>query len=430
MAKLTAHPAANLFPMLGKKELAELASDIAEEGQKVPIVIFDGKILDGRNRYAACKLAKVAPKTKVLERCESPTSYVLSTNLHRRHLTSIQSACVAVKAMPLFAKEAKARQKAGGSRGKEGGRGKKKNPSYRSGTKGIGRSTTQAAKATKAGKGSVVTLAAVQAKAPDVFEAVSDGIIDKVSDAKNIAAMEPELRTEVLARIKDGAKPKEAIRDVRTEERAAAVVDACRETNRYRVLTGDLAIVSGAIASGSVDVIITDPPYPKEFLHVYGDLARVASRILKPGGSCVVMIGQSYLPDIIASMAEHLTYQWTLAYLTPGGQAAQMWDRKVNTFWKPLLWFVNGEYQEPWIGDVVQSKVNDNDKTRHKWGQSESGMADIIDRFSEPGQTILDPFCGGGTTGSVALQMGRKFVGIDKDEEQVQSTLARLMEIA
>jgi len=169
-----------------------------------------------------------------------------------------------------------------------------------------------------------------------------------------------------------------------------------------------------------VDIIITDPPYGKEYLHLYEQLAIKATEFLKPNGSLLVMTGQSYLPEILYSMGKHIKYHWMLAYLTPGGQSAQLWQRKVNTFWKPVLWFINGEYLSDWTGDVVKSNPNDNDKRFHEWGQSESGMADIIEKFTYPGETILDPFLGGGTTGIVAVQKGRNFIGIDNDEAAIK----------
>jgi site-specific DNA-methyltransferase (adenine-specific) len=55
-----------------------------------------------------------------------------------------------------------------------------------------------------------------------------------------------------------------------------------------------------------VDWIITDPPYPREFLPVYADLAATAARILRPGGSLLCMVGQSYLPQIVERLTEHL----------------------------------------------------------------------------------------------------------------------------
>ena len=150
---------------------------------------------------------------------------------------------------------------------------------------------------------------------------------------------------------------------------------------------------------------INNPPYPKEFLHIYDDLAVFADHALKPGGSLLVMVGQSYLPDIIEKLSRRLVYHWTAAYLTPGGQAVQVWPKRVNTFWKPLLWFTKGNYAGPWIGDVARSDTNNNEKQHHHWGQSESGMKDILERWSEPGQIVCDPFLGGGTTAVLAMRL-------------------------
>lgn len=179
----------------------------------------------------------------------------------------------------------------------------------------------------------------------------------------------------------------------------------------------------------SVDLIITDPPYPKEFLNLYADLAQFALRVLKPGGSLFAMAGQSYLPEIMELMRlEELTYNWTLCYLTPGGQSPQLWQRKVNTFWKPIVWYIKGKPQR-WMGDVVRSEVNDNDKNFHFWGQSISGMSDLVKRVSFAGETVLDPFMGGGTTGAACLYNLRNFIGIELDPKSFRTAKERLEEI-
>ena len=184
------------------------------------------------------------------------------------------------------------------------------------------------------------------------------------------------------------------------------------------------------IADESVDIIITDPPYPQEFVPLYEELAKFAARVLKPGGSCIAMIGQSYLPDIVAGMAKHLRYHWTCGYITPGGQSVQLWERKVNTFWKPLLWFTKGDYSGDWVGDVCKSEANDNDKDHHHWGQSESGMADIIERFTSRGCVVLDPFLGGGTTGVVCVAKQRTFIGIEIDKEVATKAEQRIRDVS
>jgi DNA modification methylase len=123
----------------------------------------------------------------------------------------------------------------------------------------------------------------------------------------------------------------------------------------------------------------------------------------------------------MARLCAHLKYRWTLAYLTPGGQAVQQWPVKVNTTWKPVLLF--GESVD-WFGDTATSKLND--KRYHHWGQSESGMADLIERLTKPGQLVCDPFLGGGTTAVVSLATGRRFVGCDIDESAVLKTRERV----
>ena len=76
---------------------------------------------------------------------------------------------------------------------------------------------------------------------------------------------------------------------------------------------------------------------------------------------------------------------------------------------------------------TLGGKVNDNDKRFHGWGQSESGMIDLLQRCSEPLQTILDPFCGGGATGVAALATGRHFIGADKEAECIETCRSRLV---
>jgi len=173
------------------------------------------------------------------------------------------------------------------------------------------------------------------------------------------------------------------------------------------------------------DFIITDPPYPKEFLMLYETLAIRAKKWLKPGGLLVAMCGQSYLEIIYEMLSEHLDYYWTACYLTPG-QPTPLRQVNVNTTWKPLLIFKRkGEkYTGKIFGDVFKS--NGNDKDYHKWGQSVSGMYDIISKICLPGQSILDPFCGAGTTGVAAIKHKCFFDGVELLQENVNISRGRL----
>ena len=173
------------------------------------------------------------------------------------------------------------------------------------------------------------------------------------------------------------------------------------------------------------DWIITDPPYPKEYLELYGVLAERAQEWLKPGGMLVVMCGQSYLDEIYDLLSSHLDYYWTGAYLLPG-QPTPLRQVNVNCSWKPLLFYCrkDAKYAGKIFGDVFRSDANDKDF--HKWGQSISGMTDIVSRLCLPGEYLLDPFCGGGTTGIAAIAHGCFFDGVEIEADNVNISKARI----
>lgn len=206
-----------------------------------------------------------------------------------------------------------------------------------------------------------------------------------------------------------------------------AQIDDWQQKNNVKIIVKDIRLLTADdIASESVDCIITDPPYPKDYIELFDDLGALAARVLKPGGSLVVMTGQLYLPRYLELLSKHLTYHWLLAYTTPGGQAVQVWNQEVNTFWKPLLWFVKDQRDARWVSDVINTPVNANDKQHHHWGQSEFGMAAMVDKFTNPGDVVLDPFLGGGTTGLVCKERGRKFIGVEIDEIEAKKAIARI----
>jgi hypothetical protein len=93
---LKPYPFAEMFPRMQGKDFDDLVTSIKEDGQEEPIVTYDGSILDGRNRYAACIEAKVEPKFNEYEG-NDPLGYVLRKNLHRRQLQISQRAMVAAK---------------------------------------------------------------------------------------------------------------------------------------------------------------------------------------------------------------------------------------------------------------------------------------------------------------------------------------------
>lgn len=102
------HPAADRFPLMPEAELRALAADIRENGLREPILMFDGQVIDGRNRLVACHLAGVEPRFEPWQPGhdeDTPTTYIWSRNGVRRHLTQSQKAALAAILADEIAKE-------------------------------------------------------------------------------------------------------------------------------------------------------------------------------------------------------------------------------------------------------------------------------------------------------------------------------------
>jgi ParB family chromosome partitioning protein len=188
------HPAADIFPMMTEEEYQGLLSDIREYGQKDDAVLLSGKLLDGRNRYRACKELGIELECCELEPKTDPIAYVLSKNLHRRHLGASQRAQCAADVATL-----------------RRGRPSKTNP------QDCGNTTEDAAKVFSVSTRSVETAkhvadhgdkAVVNAvKSGMITVAAAAKLVDAVPDKKEQRAILKEGTKAVKAKVKN-AKPK------------------------------------------------------------------------------------------------------------------------------------------------------------------------------------------------------------------------------
>jgi hypothetical protein len=111
------HPIANIWPLLGEEELDKLAADIAANGLRTPIWRHkDGRIVDGRNRWLACRKAGVPCPHQTFEQGDPQLiPFLISLNERRRHLNESQRAMVAARLATLVLGSNQHRQKEGGS---------------------------------------------------------------------------------------------------------------------------------------------------------------------------------------------------------------------------------------------------------------------------------------------------------------------------
>jgi hypothetical protein len=198
------HDYANLFPMLDAAAQDRLREDIQAHGVREPVIVFGGRILDGRNRYMAARdLGLDFPVADFVGTDAEALAYVLSTNLHRRHLTEAQRAAVAAKIANM-------------------GRG---NPSFDPNSANLRNSvsTAQAAEMLSVGTRSVEAARKVQSEgAPELNAALERGEVS-VSAAAAIAALPKEEQSAVVA---EGPKAVKAKAKEIREGKAAPVVVA------------------------------------------------------------------------------------------------------------------------------------------------------------------------------------------------------------
>jgi ParB-like chromosome segregation protein Spo0J len=114
VGELEFHPTADLLPPMTDAEFASLVASIAAHGQREPFVLHRNRIVDGRNRYRACRQLGIAVKVKPWDERGSLVAFVMDRNLERRHLSESQRALLAARLKGAFEEEARANMSRGG----------------------------------------------------------------------------------------------------------------------------------------------------------------------------------------------------------------------------------------------------------------------------------------------------------------------------
>ncbi len=430
------HRAAELFPMMNAASLAALADDIREHGQREPVILFDGAVLDGRNRLRACELAGVAPRFVTVESYEvgDPIDFVLSLNEKRRHMTDSQLATLAVDVNALNAVLAAERARAGRAAGLEARwSGNGPLPDHPAPERdNDGRSLTQSAKQVGAGINSTATMAAVQRVAPEVFAAVKSGAIKAVTDAKRIAALPEAQRAEVLQRVEAGEEPRRAALDIKAAEiRGRISAQSSGDPCEPRIHHGDSQEWMRSLPDSSADVLVTDPLYSSDI----EDIAAYARAWLplawskvKPTGRGYVFIG-SYPHEIAAYLAvcaeHHIPVEQLLiwSYTNTMGPRPKM---KYFLNYQTVLYIV-GPDAAPLDCELLTELCAAREEYHparsaervYQWQKPTEIVESYIRHSTRAGDLVIDPFAGSGTTMVCAAKLGRRSIGCEISSDVV-----------
>jgi DNA modification methylase len=193
------------------------------------------------------------------------------------------------------------------------------------------------------------------------------------------------------------------------------------------VYVGDSKELAKEIPDESIQLIHTDPPYPKEFEQVYYDMGVYAPRILKPGGSLITLCGHHQVPLVIDAM-KGLSWHW-MGWMVHSGPKRTLFGYKIVCGGKPLLWFSKGparpiDYGFWW--DTKEIRGMKRDKEHHEWGQSAAYIIQDLNTLTNKDDIIFDPFAGGGTCAAVCKMLGRNYLTFEIDPEQAKIATARI----
>jgi DNA modification methylase len=380
-----------LIPALTGEEFKQLEANILSEGIRDPLVLWKGYLVDGHNRYAIASEHGLEYKTvnKDFKDSNEVKEWMIFNQFGRRNLSNYQRSVLALQLEEVFSAKAKENLK---TSGENFGKGSVNSP------KPIEKVDTrkELSKVASVGEQTIARVKVIEAKAtPEVKAQLSTGEL-------SINQAYQEIKKE------EKKEQKEQERKELAEIGKTKKIDI-----DFRL--GDFEEVFADIPDGSIDCIITDPPYPYEFIECWSKLSRVAKRVLKPHGFCIAYSGQMYLPEVMQRMNENLDYYWTFAVYHEG-QTQIVNGINLMCRWKPVLIFQNGKKKiENTFQDYFISEQRE--KNGHDWQQSKSGVGYLIEMFTKEGDTILEPFAGSGTTIIAARDKKRNIIAAELDEK-------------
>jgi len=391
-----------LLPPLSEEEYAALKEDIAKRGVLVPVEYDeDGNILDGHHRVKICEELGIKNWPSIVRigmSEEEKTEHVLALNLDRRHLTREQRRELVAKLREQGWSLRRIAEKVGISY---------EQARIDAGVKNLTPATVIGAD----GKQYPATKLKPTPK-PYV-------IVDKPKDVERVVRAVDTVEDDIPAKRVELKQLEKIAREVR---KPILEEISLKEDPNIKLYNCDFRELD--IEPNSIDLILTDPPYPKEYLPLWGDLAKFAKEKLKDHGYLIAYSGQYHMPEVINYLISELDYIWTFC-LYHVGNTRIVNNVNVMCRWKPILIFQKGRSRfKQTIQDYID--FDRKEKAHHDWQQGLPAIQKFIEHFTNPGDVVCDPFSGSGTTALACKNTGRSFIGSEIDTEAYNSAIRRL----
>ena len=199
------------------------------------------------------------------------------------------------------------------------------------------------------------------------------------------------------------------------------------------------------IKSNSIDAIFTDPPYVDSWRENWVPFLGIAADVLKPGGFLISYVGHIRLPEFFEALKEtqinaetggagknnQLKFFW-ICSLVHSGSIKAVHPYSVQCGFKPIIICYKptdkGTVPKPYqyFNDLIQGSGRE--KGVHPWQQSAGELIPLIDAFTSPGSTVLDPFAGSCTSAVACKMTARKCICYDLDPENIKIGTTRVSE--
>jgi hypothetical protein len=198
------------------------------------------------------------------------------------------------------------------------------------------------------------------------------------------------------------------------------------KSDDIKIFNQDFYEYSKNIDDNSIDLIITDPPYPKEFLPQWEKMFEVANKILKPSKFLICYANHQNLNEIF-KLKNELIYYWIFKIDFTMKPIAK--GRNIIATWKPILLFQKPPFKkiEDTIEDTIKFDYTERDLHDKNWGQTIAPFEYLIEKFTEPNNLIFEPFAGTGTTLIAAKNKARKCIGCEIDKQYIDLIKGRLI---